>query len=166
MSMHSSSGQEPGGKSAPVISKLKRTPEDYIKERVQYKINEYVKKGFRYRIAYRVLASIAAIGAALVPALINIPDLRTIYPTMASMAVAVAVALEGVFHTREHWRNYDMISAFLREEEMRFSTRAEPYAREQSEDQSFKTFVDRIEDAIAKERAETIVQRTKAPESK
>ena len=70
-------------------------------------------------MAYWGMASTAAICAALVPMLVNAPGVDKIYPTIASLVVVVIVALEGVFHPREVWRNYDLISAVLREEEMR-----------------------------------------------
>ena len=56
----------------PVRSKLTREPAEYLEERVQSKINQYVEKADRYRCAYRLLASFAAIGSAAVPVLINI----------------------------------------------------------------------------------------------
>ena len=65
----------PYSKQKNVISKLTRSPDDYIEDRVQFKINQYVKKASRYRWAYRILASTAAIGSATVPVLINIPGI-------------------------------------------------------------------------------------------
>ena len=126
------------------------------------------KKTNRYRFAYYGIVGVAAVGSALVPALINL-ELGTLVPTIIALVVAAAVALEGVFHTREHWRNYDLISSFLREEEMRFSTKTEPYStsgQEKENDEVFKKFVERVENAIAKERAETIEMRTTKPESR
>jgi hypothetical protein len=156
----------PGTKSRPkgVISKLTRTPDEYIKDRVEYKINNYTKKAVRYRWAYQAAASLAAIGSAAVPVLINIPGVNSLIPTLLGLFVAALVALEGVWHLAAHWRNYDLISSVLREEEMRFSTKASPYDKKgEGEDKVFSTFVDRVEDAMAKERAETIVMRTTSP---
>jgi Protein of unknown function (DUF4231) len=149
------------------ICKLKRTPEDYMKDRVEHKIKVYTKKARRYRRSYRVIVSVAAIGSLLVPVLVNFQHFDKIVPTIVSLVVAMAVALEGVFHPREHWRNYDLISSLLREEEMRFSTHSDPYlaSEKQNEDGDFRTFVDRIEDAIAQERAETVAMRTTAPDA-
>jgi len=151
-----------------VISKLHRSPEEYMQERVQVKINRYGKKASRHKHAHGVTASVAAIGAAVVPVLVNIPNLNKIYPTIVSLVVVVVVALESVFHFREHWRNYDLIGSVLREEEMQYSTRAGSYSPKEvggGDDEVFRTFVKRVEDAIANERAETIVMRTTAPAS-
>ena len=158
---------EPVRKTVQVTSKLTRTPEEYILERVQYKINRYAGKALQYRIGYVLIACVTALGSAVVPVLINMRDVPRMVPTIVSLAVATAVALESVFHTREHWRNYDLISSVLREEEMRFSTRVDPYKvtdKPQSDEAMFRRFVDRVEDAIAKERSETIVMRTKPPD--
>ena len=149
-----------------VTSKLTRSPAGYIKDRVEYKINRYTRKAERYRWAYRIMASFAAVGSALVPVLINIPGVPAIYPTILGFSVAAIVGLEGVWHPAEHWRNYDLISSVLREEEMRFSTKAPPYEKNDGENGTFAKFVARIEDAIAKERVETIVMRTTEPEKK
>jgi hypothetical protein len=146
--------------------KVRRTPDEYMRDRVQYKIHQYGKKAFRYRTAYWGMASVIAVSSALVPVLVNLPGVSPLYPTITSLVVVVFVALEGVFHPREHWRNYDLICAVLREEEMRFSTRSGPYAAQsQQEDEViFKRFVERVEEAIARERAETIVMRTSVGE--
>lgn len=165
MSTQTPSKKEPDCKSSPVRSKLKRTPEEYMSDRVEHKIKKYEKKGAQYRLCYSVLMGITAIGAVLVPALIN-SEVPKQVPAFVGMTVAVSIALEGVFHNREQWRNYDLISSSLREEEMRFSTGTEPYAKEnlgQDDDEIFQKFVARIEDAIAKERVQTIEQRTTPP---
>lgn len=46
---------------ATVNCKLKRTPEDYVTDRLQYKINQYTEKSRRYPCLYWLLASSAAI---------------------------------------------------------------------------------------------------------
>lgn len=143
-------------------SKLTRDQGQYLHDRVQFKINQYVGKAVRYRYIYLALASFAAVGSAVVPVLINIPGVDALYPTILGLGVAAIVALEKVWHPAEHWRNYDLISAVLREEEMRFSTGTPPYGKpaDGKEDKSFTLFVERVEAAIAKERSETVVMRT------
>jgi len=148
-------------------AKLRRTPAEYLKDRVEYKTRNYVKKGTRYRYAYWIMAGIGAVGSSVVPVLVNIP-VKPIYTTIVSLLVVVTVAMENLFHPREHWRNYDLISSELREEEMQFSTRSGLYSQfdKDKEEDAFHKFVERIENAIGKERAETIVMRTAvAPES-
>ena len=146
-----------------IKSKLYRTPEEYLTDRVQEKINRYYAKAMRYRIGYWITASVATIGSAALPALVNIPSVvNTKYPTIVSLAVVASVGLQGVFRPREHWRNYDLIGSFLREEEMQFSTGSGHYKHLSGTDSSeaFHQFVERVENAIAKERAETVEMRT------
>ena len=63
---------------------------------------------------------------------------------------------------QEHWRNFELIGALLREEERKFSTRSGPYlpsALGQKKD-PFAKLVENVEDSIHREREETIVMRT------
>lgn len=167
MSTSPHSETKPPPKPEPVVSKLERTDEEYILDRVQYKINQYTNKARRYRLLYWVMAGGTAIISAIVPALLNIdhPYIKA-WAAGLSALVVMLVALQGVFHPREIWRNYDLISSVLREEEMRFSTRSGIYSAEgqQADEQVFRRFVERVEEAIAKERAETIVMRTATSE--
>ena len=141
----------------PVVSKLQRKPEDYIKDRVQYKINSYTRKGRNFRVLYWAMASFAAIGSIVVPGLMNLESVPMWIPTALSLCVAAVVALEGIFHPRELWRNYDLIAAGLREEEMRYSTQGEPY---NDPAKAFNVFVKNVEDMIKAERQDTIGLRT------
>ncbi|MGH8953032.1 MAG: DUF4231 domain-containing protein [Acidimicrobiia bacterium] len=133
-----------------------REEDDYLADRLQEKINSYLLKGDRQKVFYWILACTAGIGAALVPAFINIQGVPDVVPTVTSLVVAVALAIEGTFRPREHWRNYDSIAADLRAEEMRYSTKTGPYA----DGAAFVTLVQRVEDKIAAERSDTILMRT------
>jgi hypothetical protein len=146
-------------------SKPERDTNAYIEDRVERKINRYGQKADRYRNLYWTMASIAAIGSALVPALINIQGIGSVFPTIVSLIVAITVALDRVFRPREIWRNYDLVSAVIREEEMRYSTKTGDYAITKPEQDriAFAKFVGRVEDAIAREREETILLRTSPP---
>lgn len=136
-----------------------RTPEAYLQTRVDYKTEAYARKGDRYRWSYLCVASVAAVAAAAVPVLINVKDVPSIIPTLLILLVTVLVTLEGVFHLREHWKNYDLMKSFLRQEACLFQANAGPYRRKSS-DEAFVLLVERVEDAIAKERAQTIEMRT------
>jgi hypothetical protein len=60
-------------------SKHQRDTKAYIKDQAEYKINRYGEKADRYRNLYWTMASIAAIGSALVPALINIQGIGSLF---------------------------------------------------------------------------------------
>jgi len=136
--------------------KKERGEDEYLADRLQQKINEYERKGDNQKHFYWVVACTAATGAALVPAFINITGIPDVVPTVTSLVVGIALAIEGIFRPREHWRNYDSIAAELRGEEMRYSTKIKPYATTES----FQTLVRRVEDRIAAERTDTILMRT------
>jgi hypothetical protein len=138
-------------------TRASRDTAQYLTDRVAYKINQYNRKGIRYRNMYYLLSGVALSLGALVPALINL-SLPQWIPTLASVAVATLIALEGLIHPREQWRNYSLITASLVEEEMRFSTGVRPYKGDPAAD--LRVLVDRVERLIAAERAETIVMRT------
>ncbi|HET7794139.1 MAG TPA: DUF4231 domain-containing protein [Rhizobacter sp.] len=136
-----------------------RSPEAYLKSRVDFKTDAYTRKGDRYRWSYLGIASTAAVAAAVVPVLINIPAVPSIVPTLLSLLVTVLVTLEGVFHLREHWKNYDLMKSFLRQEACLYQAGGGPYRRKDA-NEAFVLLVERVEDAISKERAQTIEMRT------
>jgi hypothetical protein len=136
-----------------------RTPDEYLATRVDFKTESYRQKGDRYRLGYLTTASVAAIAAAAVPVLINIDAVPKIVPTLLSLLVTILVSLEGVFHLREHWKNYDLMKSFLRQEACLFQAGAGAYRGKESHD-AFVLLVERVEDGIAKERAQTIEMRT------
>jgi len=136
-----------------------RTPEDYLRTRVDYKTEAYRIKGERYRWCYLIMASVSAIAAAAVPVLINLKGVPPIYPTLLSLLVTIAVGLEGIFHWREHWKNYDLMKSFLRQESCLYQAGAGAY-RGKGQREALILLVERIEEEIAKERAQTIQMRT------
>jgi hypothetical protein len=141
-----------------------RTPDDYVETRVDFKTEAYTRKSDRYRWSYLATASVSAMAAAAVPVLINLQDVPSIVPTLLSLLVTILVTLEGIFHLREHWKNYDLMKSFLRQEACLFQAGAGAY-RDKTPHDAFVLLVERVEDGIAKERAQTIEMRTsRAPD--
>ena len=136
-----------------------RTADEYLRTRVDYKTEAYRAKGARYRWSYLITASLGAVAAAAVPVLINLKDVPSIYPTLLSLLVTILVTLEGIFHLREHWKNYDLMKSFLRQEACLFQASAGAY-RNLEPSAAFSLLVERVEEEIAKERAQTIQMRT------
>lgn len=136
-----------------------RTAEEYLHTRVDFKTEAYRAKGSRYRWGYLTMACTSAIAAATVPVLINLKQIPSIYPTLLSLLVTVLVGLEGILHFREHWKNYDLMKSFLRQEACLFQAGAGAYRGKVAAD-AFKLLVERVEEEISKERAQTIQMRT------
>jgi len=140
------------------------TPEEYLRTRVDFKTEAYRAKGERYRWSYLIMASASVIAAATVPVLINVTRVPPIVSTVLSLLVTILVGLEGIIHFREHWKNYDLIKSFLRQEACLFQAHAGAY-RGRTDDEAFKLLVERVEEAISKERAQTIQMRTARTDS-
>ena len=141
-----------------------RTPAEYLQTRVDFKTEAYRRKGEHYRFGYQSTATVAAIAAAAVPVLINLKDVPAIVPTLLSLLVTILVTMEGIFHFREHWKSYDLMKSFLRQEACLFEAGGGAY-RGKAANEAFVLLVERVEEAIAKERAQTIEMRTaRAPE--
>jgi len=142
-----------------VSSYSAKTPEEYLVTRVNYKTETYNRKGIFYKYCFLGSATLMMISAALVPVAINLDGVPKLVSTLLSVLVTVLVGIEGVFHFREHWKNYDLIKSFLRQEACMYQAGAGVY-RGKPESERFVLLVERVEDAIAKERSQTIEMRT------
>ena len=154
-----------GQKTKKVECKIERKVEDYIKDRVQYKINLYGCLARSQKRSYHFFAITIGIFSAAVPVLISFSDTENylkILATVLSLLVTILVVVQELYKFREHWRNYSLIEINLRKEEMLFSTTAEHYAKEDGPEKRFKLFVRKIETLIETERNDTILMRTNA----
>jgi hypothetical protein len=152
--MHSSA--MPSGAASSYSAKK---PDEYLETRVNYKTEAYNRKGKFYKYCFLASSTLMMVSAAMVPVAINLEGVPKLVPTLLSLLVTVLVGVEGVFHFREHWKNYDLIKSFLRQEGCMFQAGAGIY-REKSDSERFLLLVERVEDAIAKERSQTIEMRT------
>ena len=138
---------------------LEISPEDYMKSRVNYKMEIYGTLSNRHRWFYYIASFTSIVCAAIVPVLISLGTGYQLPATILSLLVTIFVSMEKLFHFRQHWRNYDSIESFLRSEQIYFQTRSGVYD-EKDEKDAFELFVRRIEDAIKNEREQTIEMRT------
>ena len=143
---------------AEASNSLKLTPERYVRERIEFKLAAYSGKAKMYRLRYLIMSVVSVVGAASVPALINM-GVNTLVPTVVSLIVTIMVSLEGLFHYREQWKNYDLITSFLKYEQMCFEAKTGVY-RKKDDSEAFALLVKRVEDGILKERSETVQLRT------
>lgn len=142
-----------------------RDTDKYFKDRLERKINIYDRLAKRNKWLFWLTTSLSMICAAVVPALINQGECYKLLATILSLIVTIMVGFQGIFHPREHWRNYDRVSATLRREEMLFSTGSGEYEKQLDDKQRLRLLVQRVEDFIAREREETIIMRTSESES-
>ena len=77
----------------------------------------------------------------------------------------MVVSLESVFHYREQWVNYRSTEQYLRKEYFLFTAKEGVYADLDAEVDAFRTFVERVEQAIGVENASTLQVMTATSEA-
>lgn len=148
------------------------SPEDYIKERVEQYQKWYDGKAVTAKSRYLQMRAFSVVGGGLVPVLINVPSHYTILGTpviqlvvtIISLLVVIAVSLESVFHYREQWKNYRATEQLLGHERFLFQSRVGRYSKIK-DDEAFRLFVERVEEAISIENAATLNVMTMASET-
>ena len=107
----------------------------------------------------------AAIGAVLIPVVSNLPwkldlwsvsvDVARVGTSLIGLAVALILALEGVFHFKDQWQNFRGTEQYLLSQKFRFENRVDEY-RSLSDEDAFKLFVSKVEKAILDENNVTL----------
>ncbi len=85
--------------------------------------------------------------------------------TAISIMVVLLVSLESVFHYREQWVNYRSTEQYLRKEYFLFTAKEGIYADLDEDAEAFRTFVERVEQAIDVENASTLQVMTATSEA-
>ena len=142
------------------------TTEEYINDRVLYKIKLYFLFGKRNKGWYNVIAVLAIISGLFVPLFLAL-DVRYAkeYATFFSLFAGGLISLEAaVFNFKEKFKSYKKTEDQLTNELILFQTKTEPYFNESSAENSkamFRLFVSRVESIILKERDDTIEKITR-----
>jgi len=151
---------------------IERNVESYLKDRLDQYKNWYDNKAVSAKKKYLRGRVWAAIGAVIVPVLTNITlpsvslidgyyiSITKILVTIVSTAVALSIALEGVLHYREQWKNYRTTEQYLTAQKNLFCNNVGDYSGLSRED-AFKLLVNRVETAITEENAITLNVLTK-----
>lgn len=152
-------------------------PEKYIKERLDQYQNWYDNKAVKMKLNYLRGRVWSAINAVLVPIVTNISlpvivittsltlDVSKVLATILSTSVALLIALEGVLHYREQWKNYRTTEQYLTAEKNLFLNKVGDYSN-LTENEAFKLLVKRVENAITEENAITLNVLTKIDNNK
>lgn len=159
------------------IMETKLHPEKYIKERLDQYQNWYDNKAVKMKRNYLRGRVWSAINAVLVPIVTNISlpvivittsltlDVSKVLATILSTSVALLIALEGVLHYREQWKNYRTTEQYLTAEKNLFLNKVGDYSN-LTENEAFKLLVKRVENAITEENAITLNVLTKIDNNK
>ncbi|NWD55318.1 DUF4231 domain-containing protein [Pseudomonas veronii] len=148
------------------------SPESYIADRVaQYK-GWYDKKAVRMKSRYLYMRAFSVVGGSVVPVLANVSfsyivlgvSVIQLLLTVISLLVVIAVSLESVYHYREQWKNYRSTEQLLGHEEFLYRSRVGRYFG-MNDQEAFRLFVERVEEAIAIENSATLNVMTMASET-
>jgi hypothetical protein len=134
--------------------------DDYIQQRVNQFAGWYDKKAVAAKSAYLRLRTLAVVGALIVPIVANLnfagyESYKTPVITLLSLMVSISVALDGVYHFGDQWKNYRSTEQFLTRESVLFQTGEGPY-KSMVNDDAFLLFVERCEGQIASENSATL----------
>jgi len=127
---------------------------EYIKERVVPGVLWYQKRGDRAERMYLSMQATAVVFGALVPVLVNVSLAQLPIPTVTtilSLIVVILVALEGVLHYRDRFRNYRSTAHALEKESFLLFARAAPYDKCTDDAGLCALFVNNTEAYVGKE---------------
>ncbi len=143
------------------------SPAEYIEQRLNQALSWYDAKSVQCKNRYLRMRAFTVIGGALVPVLVNLYELPLVVTitTVISIGVVILISLESVFHYREQWVNYRSTEQYLRKEYFLFTANEGVYADLRSEDEAFRMFVERVEQAIDVENASTLQVMTATSEA-
>ncbi|MFK0045808.1 DUF4231 domain-containing protein [Streptomyces sp. NPDC090741] len=129
---------------------------EYVETRLREYQQWYDRKAVRSKAVHLRMRTLAVVGGALVPVLVNldVPFAR-VTATVLSLLVVVSVSLESVYRYREQWKNYRSTEQLLGHERIYFETGVGPYAG-LTEGDAFTLLVSRVEKAIANENSATL----------
>jgi Protein of unknown function (DUF4231) len=140
------------------------TPEQYIATRLKAYQDWYDRKAVLYKRRYLWMRAFTVVAGGIVPVLVNVetninnlvgyPIMKAII-TVISLLVVVTVSLESVFHYREQWKNYRSTEQHLGHEQFKFLTRVGVYSG-LADEEAFRMFVERTEEAISSENVATL----------
>jgi hypothetical protein len=142
------------------------TAEQYINDRVLFKIKLYYLFGKRSKRWYNLIAILSIIAGLMVPLSLSLNlKYSKEYATFLSLFAGGLISLEAaVFNFKEKFKSYKKTEDQLTNELILFQTNTEPYNfRSPAEDSNaiFRLLVSRVESIILKERDDTVEKITR-----
>jgi hypothetical protein len=131
--------------------------QNYIKERLEFKINLYFKLAQQNLFYFRLFSVVAIISSALIPVVLNLDFINSnavpLIASLLSVLVIICLGIESLFGFRQQYRNYKNSEDLLRREKYLFENQAGPYSNDGETNN--KLLVERVEALILKEREDT-----------
>jgi hypothetical protein len=142
------------------------TAEEYINDRVLFKIKLYYFFGKRNKHWYNLIAILSIIAGLMIPLSLAVNlEYSKEYATFLSLFTGGLISLEAaVFNFKEKFKSYKKTEDQLTNELILFQTNTEPYnSKSTSQDSNaiFRLFVSRVESIILKERDDTVEKITR-----
>ncbi len=122
--------------------------EKYLTERWQSQRDYYSQQSKKNKQWHQSLLVTSSIGAIIVPVLFNMPEIPKWVPTILSILVSVALALDNIYHFGDNWRTFRQTLEGLKQERVFFDAGIEPYSDPQT---ALPLFVQRCEAFMGKE---------------
>src|SRR6266699_3191190 len=119
--------------------------EHYLTGRWQQQREYYSKQSARNKQWHQNLLLFSTVGAIAVPVLLNLPEVSKLVPTILSVLVSVALALDNVYHYGDNWRSFRQTLEALKQERVFFETGIGPYVESQT---AFPLFVEKCEEIM------------------
>jgi hypothetical protein len=139
--------------------------DSYLKNRVEQYRQWYDLKAIKMKRYYIYSRVSSALSAVLIPMVVNIEWNITIagilingsnvIVTILGTLVAVLIALEGVLHHREQWKNYRTTEQYLETQKQLFIHNVGDYS-DLDKKEAFKLLISRVESSIAEENSTTL----------
>ena len=110
----------------------------------------YSKNSAKYKSRHQNLLLFGSLSALLVPILLNINGVPALVPTVLSLLVSAALALDNVYRFGDNWRAYRSTLEAMKEERILFENNVAPYDDPET---AFPLFVRHSENIMRKEHA-------------
>lgn len=130
------------------MQSLANKAEQYLNGRWKQQRDYYSRQSARNKRWHQYLLVFSTIGALIVPVLLNLAEVSKLVPTILSVLVSVALALDNVFHFGENWRIFRQTLEALKQERVYFEAGVEPYTDAQT---AFPLFVQTCEEIMQAE---------------
>lgn len=130
------------------MQSLTEKAEQYLNGRWQQQRGYYSKQSARNKRWHQNLLLFSTIGALVVPVLLNIANVPKLAPTILSVLVSIALALESVYHYGDNWHSFRQALEALKEERVLFEAGIAPYTDSET---AFSLFVEQCEDIMRTE---------------
>jgi hypothetical protein len=100
----------------------------YLTERWQPQREYYSRQSKINKRWHQWMLTFSAVGAVVVPVLLNISQIPGFVPTVISFMISIAIALDNIFHFGDNWKAFRQAGEALKQERIFFDNRLDHYS--------------------------------------